>query len=109
MARWKLCGALDFDVRLHSHLHARFVPHQRRNELVAGNLHDFSRQRHRCDSDDSECTCRNTLPGFLVNVKLLDAANVPPFFVALYNYAWFVGFALAFVVYLVLRKIAPQS
>jgi nucleobase:cation symporter-1, NCS1 family len=42
-------------------------------------------------------------------VKLLDAANVPPFFVALYNYAWFVGFALAFVVYLVLRKIAPQS
>jgi NCS1 family nucleobase:cation symporter-1 len=44
------------------------------------------------------------LPGFLVNVKLLDAANTPHFFVALYDYAWFVGFAIAFVVYLALRK-----
>jgi NCS1 family nucleobase:cation symporter-1 len=43
------------------------------------------------------------LPGFLVNVKLLDASSVPRFFVALYNYAWFVGFAIAFVVYLALR------
>ena len=41
--------------------------------------------------------------GFLVNVKLLDASSVPRFFVALYNYAWFVGFAIAFVVYLALR------
>jgi NCS1 family nucleobase:cation symporter-1 len=43
------------------------------------------------------------LPGFLVNVKLLDPANTPHFFVALYDYAWFVGFAIAFVVYLALR------
>ncbi|MEY2520149.1 MAG: nucleobase:cation symporter, family [Verrucomicrobiota bacterium] len=43
------------------------------------------------------------LPGFLVNVKLLDAASTPRFFVALYDYAWFVGFAIAFVVYLALR------
>jgi NCS1 family nucleobase:cation symporter-1 len=43
------------------------------------------------------------LPGFLVNVKLLDAASTPRFFVALYDYAWFVGFAIAFVVYLTLR------
>ena len=43
------------------------------------------------------------LPGFLVNVKLLDAASTPRFFVALYDYAWFVGFAIAFVVYLSLR------
>jgi NCS1 family nucleobase:cation symporter-1 len=42
------------------------------------------------------------LPGFLVNVKLLDAANTPRFFVALYDYAWFVGFAIAFGVYLAL-------
>ena len=47
------------------------------------------------------------LPGFLVNVKLLDAARVPPFCVALYNYAWFVGFGLAFVFYLMLRRLAP--
>src|SRR6266404_954004 len=45
------------------------------------------------------------LPGFLVTVKLVDAASVPPFFVRLYDYAWFVGFAIAFVVYLALRKL----
>jgi len=43
------------------------------------------------------------LPGFLVNVKLLDVASTPRFFIALYDYAWFVGFAIAFVAYLVLR------
>ena len=35
--------------------------------------------------------------------KGLDPASVPPFFVRLYDYAWFVGFAIAFVVYLALR------
>ncbi|HEV2330664.1 MAG TPA: NCS1 family nucleobase:cation symporter-1 [Verrucomicrobiae bacterium] len=50
-----------------------------------------------------------SLPGFLVNVKLLGPANVPAVLAELYNYAWFIGFALAFVVYLMLRKIAPQT
>jgi NCS1 family nucleobase:cation symporter-1 len=49
------------------------------------------------------------LPGFLVNVKLLNAASTPRFFVALYDYAWFVGFAIAFVVYLVLRKMTSET
>ena len=49
------------------------------------------------------------LPGFLVNVKLLEAAIVPRFFVALYDYAWFVGFAIAFAVYLALRKLSQTS
>ena len=49
------------------------------------------------------------LPGFLVNVKLLDAASTPRFFVALYDYAWFVGFAIAFVVYLALRKMTSEG
>jgi NCS1 family nucleobase:cation symporter-1 len=49
-----------------------------------------------------------SLPGFLVNVKLVNADSVPPFLAHLYNYAWFIGFAVAFVVYLVLRKIAPK-
>ncbi|MFN2477087.1 MAG: NCS1 family nucleobase:cation symporter-1 [Chthoniobacterales bacterium] len=43
------------------------------------------------------------LPGFLVNVKLLDTTAVPPFLVALYSYAWFVGFGIASVVYTGLR------
>jgi NCS1 family nucleobase:cation symporter-1 len=45
------------------------------------------------------------LPGFLVTVKIIDATSVPAFFVRLYDYAWFVGFAIAFVVYLVLRTL----
>src|SRR5438874_8676054 len=45
------------------------------------------------------------LPGFLVTVNLVDPTSVPAFFVRLYDYAWFVGFAIAFVVYLILRKL----
>jgi len=48
-----------------------------------------------------------SLPGFLVQVKLLDAARVGPFLVGLYHYAWFVGFALASVAYWVGRMLTP--
>ncbi len=44
------------------------------------------------------------LPGFLVNVKLIEMSAVPPFLVGLYSYAWFVGFGIAFFVYLALRR-----
>ena len=50
-----------------------------------------------------------SLPGFLVNVKLLVAAHVPAFLAQLYDYAWFIGFALAFTVYSALRQVAPQK
>jgi NCS1 family nucleobase:cation symporter-1 len=50
-----------------------------------------------------------SLPGFLVNLKLLSADSVPPFLAHLYNYAWFVGFAVAFVIYIFGRKLAPAS
>ena len=50
-----------------------------------------------------------SLPGFLVNVKLLSADSVPPSLAQLYNYAWFIGFAVAFAVYLTGRKIFPRS
>src|SRR3984957_3833312 len=33
-----------------------------------------------------------SLPGFLVNVHLLNASGIPDFLVQLYNYAWFIGF-----------------
>jgi nucleobase:cation symporter-1, NCS1 family len=48
------------------------------------------------------------LPGFLVTVKLVDPANVPALLVRLYDYAWFVGFAIAFIVYLVLRTLNSE-
>jgi len=53
-----------------------------------------------------------SLPGFLVQVKVLNPDSVPPFLVGLYSYAWFIGFALAFVAYLAGRKltaIAPPA
>ena len=49
------------------------------------------------------------LLGFLVTIKAIAPTSVPGPLVELYDYAWFVGFALAFVIYLVLRKIAPKS
>ncbi len=65
------------------------------------------------------------LPGFLVQAQLIHSDRLPDlasrlnnllatplfvpdefasFFTGLYNYAWFVGFGIAFVVYLALRK-----
>jgi len=48
-----------------------------------------------------------SLPGFLVQVKQLDPNHVPASLVDLFHYAWFIGFAVAFVVYLAGRKLAP--
>ncbi len=39
------------------------------------------------------------LPGFLAAAGVLDKASVPPLFHEIYNYAWFVGFALGFFLY----------
>ncbi|MEP2776085.1 MAG: NCS1 family nucleobase:cation symporter-1 [Luteolibacter sp.] len=44
------------------------------------------------------------LPGFLGQI---GAAEVPGFFTAIYPQAWFTGFALAFGLYLLFRKISP--
>jgi NCS1 family nucleobase:cation symporter-1 len=44
------------------------------------------------------------IPGFLVNINVLDSDTFPSFIVALYNYAWFVGFGLSGFVYWLLMK-----
>lgn len=44
------------------------------------------------------------IPGFLVTIKVIGPHVVPDFFVKLYSYAWFVGFGIAFVTYIVCRK-----
>ena len=49
------------------------------------------------------------LPGFLATMKLVDPTIVPAFFVRLYDYAWFVGFAIAFVAYLILRNLKRST
>ncbi len=45
-----------------------------------------------------------SIPGFLGTIKLLDPVSVGSFLMHLYNYAWFVGFGVAFVVYLLLMR-----
>jgi nucleobase:cation symporter-1, NCS1 family len=49
------------------------------------------------------------LPGFLAQVGLVSAARVPSLFLEIYSFAWFAGFAIAFVAYLIFRKLAPNS
>lgn len=48
------------------------------------------------------------LPGFLVTIKVLRQTSVAPVFLSIYHYAWFVGFVLAFILYLLGKKIAPD-
>jgi NCS1 family nucleobase:cation symporter-1 len=50
-----------------------------------------------------------SLPGFLVNVNWVSADAVPTFLAHLYNYAWFIGFGVAFVAYLAGRKMFPRG
>jgi NCS1 family nucleobase:cation symporter-1 len=50
------------------------------------------------------------LPGFLVNIKEWPKEwPAPPALIGLYDYAWFVGFALAFVLYLVLKVLTNAA
>jgi NCS1 family nucleobase:cation symporter-1 len=48
------------------------------------------------------------LPGFLVQVGGLNAASVPAIFMDIYGFAWFAGFAIAFVAYIIFRKLGPN-
>jgi len=40
--------------------------------------------------------------------EIIDATSVSAFFVRLYDYAWFVGFAIAFAIYLALRGLSSE-
>ena len=46
------------------------------------------------------------LPGFLAQINAVPASSVPAFLLALYNYSWFSGFAISFLVYLALKRSA---
>jgi nucleobase:cation symporter-1, NCS1 family len=50
-----------------------------------------------------------SLPGFLATVHPAWAPLVPGFFLELYSFAWLAGFAIAFAVYLALRRPWPQG
>jgi NCS1 family nucleobase:cation symporter-1 len=49
------------------------------------------------------------VPGFLTTIKVMDAGTVYPWIAHLYNYAWFVGFAVSFFVYLFLMKAKEKT
>jgi NCS1 family nucleobase:cation symporter-1 len=49
-----------------------------------------------------------SLPGFLATIKVIDGSRLPPLLLGLYDYAWFVGFGIAFGLYLGLRKALPN-
>jgi NCS1 family nucleobase:cation symporter-1 len=49
------------------------------------------------------------LPGFLAQTGCVSAASVPPVFMEIYGFAWFAGFAIAFVAYLIFRKLGPNA
>ena len=44
------------------------------------------------------------VPGFLMTIKVVDAAAFPEWLTGLYNYAWFVGFGISGFVYWILMK-----
>ncbi|HAO46683.1 MAG TPA: NCS1 family nucleobase:cation symporter-1 [Ferruginibacter sp.] len=44
------------------------------------------------------------IPGFLLQVKLISATTFPAWISHLYNYAWFVGFFVSGIVYIVLMR-----
>lgn len=48
-----------------------------------------------------------SLPGFLATVGAMPKESLPRIFGAIYDVAWFAGFGIAFVMYLVLRKFEP--
>jgi len=49
-----------------------------------------------------------SLPGFFVQVGLLNSQVVPGFLGNLYHYGWFVGFAVAFTAHLIGRKMVSE-
>ena len=51
------------------------------------------------------------IPGFLSAAapKLFPRESIPAIFHTLYNQAWFLGFALAFLLYILFRKLAPPQ
>lgn len=50
-----------------------------------------------------------SLPGFLVEVKLVPASSLNPFVAGIYKFAWFAGFGVAFAVYLAGRRLTTPS
>lgn len=49
------------------------------------------------------------VPGFLAAVGAVRKEFIPEILALSYNYAWFTGFGIAFLLYLLLRKLSPRG
>ncbi|MES2706945.1 MAG: NCS1 family nucleobase:cation symporter-1 [Verrucomicrobiota bacterium] len=49
------------------------------------------------------------VPGFLAAIGAVSKTSLPGLLATSYNYAWFTGFGLAFLLYIPLRKLAPRA
>lgn len=49
------------------------------------------------------------IPGFLVRIDVLSSSTVPAFFQELYNFSWFSGFAIAFVLHLIFHHLLNRE
>jgi NCS1 family nucleobase:cation symporter-1 len=49
------------------------------------------------------------LPGFLLQIKMVSSTAFPKWISDLYNYAWFVGFFVSGLIYLLLTKKEPRA
>ncbi|MEO6583517.1 MAG: NCS1 family nucleobase:cation symporter-1 [Ferruginibacter sp.] len=49
------------------------------------------------------------VPGFLVTIRVLEAGTVPAWVAHLYHYAWFVGFFVSGILYIILNRKEAQS
>ncbi len=82
----------------------------RKKELVANDLYDNEGVYKYSSGYNSKAIIAllvgilPNVPGFLLQVKFLDANTFPVWITQLYNYAWFVGFAVSAVVYYLLMK-----
>jgi NCS1 family nucleobase:cation symporter-1 len=54
------------------------------------------------------CGILPNVPGFLTTIKVINVGTVYPWIAHLYNYAWFVGFAVSFGVYYFAMKRKPS-
>jgi nucleobase:cation symporter-1, NCS1 family len=49
-----------------------------------------------------------SIPGFLGTIRMFDPASVGSFLMSVYSYAWFVGFTVAFLVYLAITRMSVK-
>ena len=110
------CCTLDWNVSLHSNIHARSKHDSGRDDVVAICIDSDARQFNSAYSYDSRgqysglrwstifvlvVAVAPNLPGFINAAFKTD--YFPEFFNQLYSYAWFVGITIAFVLYGVLN------